>query len=286
MVLHHGAQLAEARDFSVGSLADGILQEAERGLDRLWRAFVASRLAWEAAGNLGDAQEIDSLVGGVGQGGEGSLEQVLNRWATHRLARIPEEGKRSLGAYLGIKSAPGGEKRDGARLDAEVHRAGLLWRPVGEQRSRPSPWVARALLLAEPMHEARHLLRAAMVNGPLANEILRRCFDLESALVASAWVGHRDLEGQLVSAQDLWRRFLAGRLQEAQYYPADCPARPRDAWSFASLGEVLELAPGLGGRGSPAVRLLRLRNALAHGHYVGWRVVRDVLDIEDELARA
>ena len=284
VVLHDGALVPDARDFSVGSLADGVLQEAERGADRLWRAFVASRMAWEAAGDLGVAQEFDHLLGGVALGAEALLEQALNRWAASRVAALSPELVRTTVSFL-LKTAAA--SRGGlARLDADLRGEGVLWRPVGEQRSRPAPWLARGLLHSIPTHEARHVLRAAMVNGPLANEILRRCFDLESALVASLWAEHRGLEDKLADAQELLRRFNEGRLQECRLYPTECPAIPRDAWSFASLGEVLKVAPGLAGRGSPAERLQRLRNAMAHGHYVSWRAVKDVLDIEEELAEA
>lgn len=284
VILHAGSLVAEARDFSVGCLADGVLQEAERGADRLWRAFTASRLAWESAGDLGMVFQVERRVGGLGLGAEEQLEQALNRWAAERLTALSEEVLQRLTVYLLGEPA---ESRAGmARLETDLRQAGLLWRPVGELRSRPAPWVARGLLLAKPEHQARHVLRAAMVNGPLANEILRRCFDLESSLVASMWSKHQALEGRLADAQRLLRRFEDGRLQECRYYPPACPAAPRDAWSFATLGEVIAVAPELGGRDSPAERLQRLRNTLAHGHYVSWRTVKDALELEEELSFA
>jgi hypothetical protein len=93
----------------------------------------------------------------------------------------------------------------------------------------------------------------------------------------------RELESQLTEAQDLRRRFAAGRLQENGYYPTDCPALPRDAWSFASLGEILSLGGEPDGGATDAWKVLRLRNALAHGHYVNWRAVLDVLELEEQV---
>ncbi|WP_041453628.1 hypothetical protein [Anaeromyxobacter dehalogenans] len=282
VVLHAGEPVSESRDFSVGCLADGVLQEAVRGSERLWRAYVASRLAWEAAGDLGIAQELDDVVGGVGLFGDAHLEAALNDWASARITGVEADALRSMATHL--LGEPAASSSSAAGLDASLRNAGLLWRPVGERRSRPAPWLARALLHAEPGHAARHVLRAAMVNGPLANEALRRCFDLESTLVASLWRKHGELEGRLSDAPGLLQRFKQGSLRECTYYPAGCPATPHDAWCFASLGEVLRAAPELGGRESPETRLMLLRNALSHGHYVSWRTVKDVLELEEELA--
>lgn len=282
VVLHDGEPVSEARDFSVGAFADGVLQEAERGQERLWRAFVASRLAWEAAGNLSLAKELDGVAAGIGLFGEASLERALNGWATARLASVAATTLEGLTAQLQRHASE--DRHATARREALLRQAALIWRPVGEQRSRPSPWVARALLLAEPGHAARHMLRAAMVNGPLANEVLRRCFDLESNLVASLWRKHGRLEGALTEAPGLLQRFRQGTIQECTYYPAGCPATPHDAWCFATLGEVIKAAPEMGARGSPETRLMRLRNTLSHGHYVSWKTVSDILELEEDLA--
>ena len=198
VVLHEGSPVSGARDFSVGSLADGVLQESERGQERLWRAFVASRIAWEAAGDLGLALEIDRVVGNVGLFGEEQLEGALNGWATRRVTTVGEGTIRTATTLL-LGSVPR-SRSEALRLDSDLRRDGLLWRPVGERRSRPAPWLARGLLHQNQASDARHVLRAAMVNGPLANEILRRCFDLESALVASLWRKHGDLRTQLADA--------------------------------------------------------------------------------------
>lgn len=282
--LHTAAATADSRDLVVGCLADGILQEAERGLDRLWRAFVASRIAWESGGDLGRAIELDRAIGPLAIGDEIRLEHELNASARERIRLIAHDQRRMFDEYVRTYSDPNSAgRRRRAALDGELRASSLLWRPVGEQRSRPAPWASRALLLENPEVECRHVLRSSIVNAVLANEVLRRCFDLESLLVARSWSELRGLESQLEEAQELKRRFAGGRLQENGYYPADCPALPRDAWSFASLGEILSLGTDPNGGGVDAWKLLRLRNALAHGHYVNWRAVLDVLEIEEQV---
>jgi hypothetical protein len=73
-------------------------------------------------------------------------------------------------------------------------------------------------------------------------------------------------------------RFKSGR-DDFIVYPRAYPALPDtadDVWAFASLGENLKSCP------TSAVPdlyrdTLRLRNAIAHGHYVGWSHVRKAL---------
>ena len=76
-------------------------------------------------------------------------------------------------------------------------------------------------------------------------------------------------------ARDSFERFKRGNDQFVSYptkYPAP-PSRLKDAWAFATLGEVLRASPS-GAVADLFFDILRLRNAIAHGHYVGWAHIK------------
>ncbi len=83
------------------------------------------------------------------------------------------------------------------------------------------------------------------------------------------------LPAQSITNQD---RFKSGR-DELVVYPRAFPAASDtadDVWAFASLGENLKSCPP---SAVPELywQTLRLRNAIAHGHYFGWPHVRMAL---------
>jgi hypothetical protein len=135
------------------------------------------------------------------------------------------------------------------------------------------------LLLQGVREKAHHLLRPCLVAAPLANELIRRCFDLEAwvvAVVRSRTQG--DPPEEAVRRRAL---FEAGRGWDCRYYPSSTPAAPPDAWGHVTFGEAIKGV--LDRRDSPQERLRKLRNALAHGHYVSWTSVTDLAEIEAEL---
>ena len=140
------------------------------------------------------------------------------------------------------------------------------------------PWAARALL-AMPGLPRKQIwaLRHHLVCAPLAGEILSLCLQFESQIQSSLH-GRQDqskVSGQTLANQD---RFKLG-LDDFVVYPRAFPASPRtadDIWAFASLGENLKSCPTVA---VPDLywQTLWLRNAIAHGHYVGWSHVRKAL---------
>jgi hypothetical protein len=123
------------------------------------------------------------------------------------------------------------------------------------------------------------LLRGALVCVPLANELLSRCQELELQVKAGV-AGSPDVQtiGLPDEVRKLWDRYCSDQDQTTRY-PAGHPSPPRgieDAWTFASLGAFLrEPTSPLGRRCTDSEQLLsRLRNTLAHGHYVSWLHVK------------
>jgi len=62
---------------------------------------------------------------------------------------------------------------------------------------------------------------------------------------------------------------------EAELYPEAHPHPPTDAWDFASVGLVAKYAKVPEEQTARLRRVRFLRNAVAHGHYMGWRAVTE-----------
>ena len=67
------------------------------------------------------------------------------------------------------------------------------------------------------------------------------------------------------------------------FYPASCPAEPADSWAFTTFGEFLHATSPVSPQWSVWHELRELRNGLAHNHYLCWRVVTKLIDIEAQL---
>ena len=68
-------------------------------------------------------------------------------------------------------------------------------------------------------------------------------------------------------------------------YPSAHPSRPDDAWSFATFGQTVNAVVAHGTYEREALhRLLHLRNAVAHCHYVSWAAVEELLSLQRRLA--
>lgn len=269
-----------AFDYTRGQPVFGVFDTAQRDVAALWHAYVHARLAWEAGGDPGVAEAMfASMQSALPAGADEALEDGLNAWSSSAFANITEHDRAALGdALLGSADHLG-------RLASH----GLLWRPPGSRSPLPTPWVARALLSAEPGHRRTWLLRGTLVCLPLANELLGRCQDLEHQIKSNAIADARTLTTPPEEIQQLWWRYRSGE-DETTYYPVGHPAPPTsndDAWWFASLGQFLN------DRGSPLGRrctrteisLSRLRNTLAHGHYVCWRHVCAMQKVIETLSQ-
>jgi hypothetical protein len=258
-----------AFDYTRGQPVFGVFDTARSAPAALWSAYVHARLAWEAGGDPAVAEQLfAALQPALGLGADEALEQGLNAWSRNALDDIQKPERDALECCL--RGSP-------ERVDGLVDR-GLLWRPPGSRAPLPTPWVARALLAASPDHPRAWLLRGVLVCVPLANELLARCQELEHQIKSNSVADAATVRPPPEEVQRLWQRYRAGQ-DETTRYPPGHPAPPTgiaDAWLFASLGQFLR-EPGspLGRRGTHSEHSLsRLRNTLAHGHYVCWSHVR------------
>lgn len=274
--------IGNARDFATGWFADPVMPAVERPGRQLERPpYLALRLAWELGGDYGLVLS-ESLRWTSVPGDDSTLESDLNAMADRLWNQVSSTLKDSTKTWLlGLQPGMGGKvgRREAGPSDS-LREARIVWRPPGHSRWRPTPWVARALLRQRTVEASRPYLRSCLVAAPLANEILRRCFELESLVVARVTARMAETRAP-VEAKDLFSAFQTGGISERRLYPADCPATPTNAWHFASFGSVIR--EGMDSRGSPHARLRNLRNALSHGHYVSWHAVQELLEIEIAL---
>jgi hypothetical protein len=266
-------------DFLYGRPTHHVLSDVSSTMDEgsLWPAYLHHRAAWEAGGFLSYAMSVGSELERIATCDDEAVELALQTHANVRLAA--HAGRQMLCDFVGLGA--GGVRPDQARLrslQAELFAVNLLWRPPSMNSLHVVPWAARALL-AMPSLPKKQIwaLRHHLVCAPLAGEILSLCLQFESQIQTNLH-GRQDrskISNSTISGQD---RFKSG-LDDFVVYPSAFPASPSsqdDVWAFASLGENLKSCP------SNAVpnlywQTLWLRNAIAHGHYVGWPHVRMAL---------
>ncbi|MFM0222952.1 hypothetical protein [Paraburkholderia dipogonis] len=243
-------------------------------VNTIWPSYLHHRAAWEAGGSLGYALSLTGEIEDSEAGDDEALEQGLQGHADARLAS--HSGRAALCELMCV----GGEvdqlepTRQQA-LRAELFAKGLLWRPPAMNSFHVVPWASRALL-AFPSLPKKQVwsLRHQLVCSPLAAEVLSLCLKFESQ-IKSRLHGRQDLNKASTKTVDAHQRFKDGN-DDFIVYPNAFPIRPEraeDLWAFASLGENLMSCP------TKAVsdvywNALRLRNSIAHGHYVGWRHVQ------------
>ena len=277
-------------DLTVGSPATGIGDLLGGDEASLWRYYVHCRLAWESAGDLSRALSWNERgFADISKGDDNSLECLLNKVSESAYSSLSVEVMKTFACYLsGLASNKTKSGTKHRELRGRLNNAGLLWRPLREVRLRPTPWAARAFLRrSEDLENKRQihpLLRGCLVCAPLAREIVGRCFDLEARVrsVHGTLGGRGQMSEQ---CRTLWDRFQReDPNSEVRYYPKECPAWPCDESELASFGEFLNSIKPLFYEEHHFV-LLALRNALAHGHYLSWRVVQELRHIEN-LERA
>lgn len=188
-------------------------------------------------------------------------------------------GRQLLCDLVGLGA--GGVRLDQIRLQglkAELFALNLLWRPPSMNSLHVVPWAARALLALAGLPKTQiWALRHYLVCAPLAGEIMSLCLQFESQIQTKlhSRQDHSQISDKTIANQE---RFKSGS-DKFVVYPSAFPALPTsedDVWAFASLGENLKSCPS-GAVPELYWHTLWLRNAIAHGHYVGWHHVRMAL---------
>jgi hypothetical protein len=266
-------------DFLSGRPTHSVLSDVSSTMDEgsLWPPYLHHRAAWEAGGCLSYAISVGSELERGATCDDDAVELALQKHANLRLAS--HAGLQLLCELVGLDA--GGVRPDQARLrslQAELYAVNLLWRPPSMNSLHVVPWAARALL-AMPRLPKKQIweLRHHLVCAPLAGEILSLCLQFESQIQTKLH-GRQDrskISDMTIAGQD---RFKSGS-DDFVVYPSAFPASPigqDDVWAFASLGENLKSCPP---SAVPNLywQTLWLRNAIAHGHYVGWPHVRMAL---------
>ena len=231
-----------------------------------WAAFTHLRLAWECAG-----QPLNTIASGLwwqvqpspSVGSESELEVALNAHAGHVGSKYDKSIIESVRQVL-RRSSPGPEALD-------LARRGLLWRQHADAAFTVAPWLARLWLRQGCTERERPLLRNSLNCAWLSRDLLSRCLALESRIRHR----HSLLSGLPTNppSDDACRplNIACNEASGMSAYPIGHPSPPqikRDEWLYASLGEWEAAHPSAPGFWRD---LLRIRNALAHEHYVGWR---------------
>ena len=265
-----GGQLGGAPstfDFRIGGPAEMALTALGAPDPVRWATYLHHRLAWESAGSLertlltAAAPELATLPAHTGD--DAALEMALGLLADRFFATLTDANRQAWTNYAAQPAASYPANCPG------------LWIPVAGDEPRPEPSLARALLRRGAEKRVRWRLRDSVACRPLATELLMRCLDLEAQLRtdhAHALIPRPAAAGE--RCNDQHARYADGRLPLMEY-PASHPAPPtrqEDVWLFATLGEIVRyLDPGLNRNVSRRYHdLVDLRNAVAHGHHVGW----------------
>lgn len=266
-------------DFLNGRPTHHVLSDVSSMIEEssLWPAYLHHRAAWEAGGGLNYAMSLGSKLEHGASCDDEAVEQTLQAHANMRLASHP--GRQPLCDLVGLGA--GAIRLDQTRLrslQAELFAMDLLWRPPSMNSLHVVPWAARALLALHSLPKTQiWALRHQLVCAPLAGEIMSLCLQFESQIQTKLH-GRQDrnqISDKTIANQD---RFKSG-FDDFVVYPSAFPALPTsedDVWAFASLGENLKSCPP---NAVPDLywHTLGLRNAIAHGHYVGWHHVRKAL---------
>ena len=244
-----------------------------------WPAYLHQRTVWEAGGSLGYATSLDGALENTVSYDDEKLEQTLQAHA--RIYFANHSGRDLLWQLIRVDTKAvqtTQDKRNLQRITAELRALNLLWRPPSMNSLHVVPWASRALLARPDLPKNQiWALRHHLVCAPLAGEILSLCLQFESQIQTKL---HGKQSSSAISDQMInnQARFNSGE-EQFVVYPNGFPAPPNgedDIWAFATLGENLKSCPK-----NQVPQLywdtLHLRNAVAHGHYVGWFHVRRAL---------
>lgn len=279
VVFHCRSGIAANRthDFSVGAPEDGVSRRLKGERSALWAAYLHTRIAWEVGGAPTMAGSYGRALDQTPSGVDTRLEQDLNKLASQTWDE--------LGSARRAKTIEFVEALSTCTETVDDNADGMdgipFWRLAGQMHAMPTPWAARAILLAgEATAHCKPLLRYCLVCQPLAQSLLTICFQYEAAERARLESQHPGLTAGNDAARQ-FREFVQGSVgSSARFYPADHPAKPDCPIAFESFGGFLTQVQEVGGR--PAERLYainKVRNALAHGHYPCWCALMEVRDV-------
>ena len=240
----------------------------------LWSAYLHHRLGWESGGDRNLAESMSRETEAFSLGADEALERHLNVSATNLWQSLGEAARERAREWCTTY----GQANHGFGDNTEVLlRDGILWQPTLGTNVRFKAWAARAMLLECLRGRGRDMLRACLVCLPLARSILESCFDLEVALRCSlrAVPSEKEAKGEGVLADLSSHRtsFENANHPMRQLYPEGSPAIPRSLAAFSSLGQLRHLSRWSRREERAISSLATVRNALAHGHYISWRVL-------------
>jgi hypothetical protein len=264
-------------DLTVGYPIETTLAGMTQTDSEVWGRYLHARTAWEVAGNLDEAQSaLGPMVNELQKFDDDALERTFNHYASQRAARLPGDHGTLFGEYM---DQLGQYLQPSLTLKLAVIRLirkGILWRPPERSSPVPTPWYARHLLLTGVSVDIQPLLRHAVLCGPLAREILGACFDVEAQERTAYWKKRMQNSANSETTDECegkYKDFLDQRHWSAfSFYPKDCPAIPNQSWHFASFGQFFDGLPS-DARTDARRQMVRVRNAIAHGHYVGWNLL-------------
>lgn len=264
-------------DFTQGLCQSRLLDlssELEKGL--VWQTYLHLRSAWESGGTPRYAALLGEQLVDVPIGEETKVEGVLSRIASERAAaQFDLKMLNEMLAQTSHSATTLVVRRDSYRKLDELK---ATWRPPGSERREILPWLSRAVLANGQLTKGPEwALRHNLVCMPLAGEIIAHCLKAE-AQIRTQLHGRPQREHLPDHAVDGINRLRTATDKFVIYpdgYPLP-PIRDDDVWAFAPLGDTMKAcAPW----SPPALfwDTLKLRNALMHGHYVGWRHVEHAL---------
>ena len=238
---------------------EGPVQEA-------WRSYVHMRVAWEAAGDLSLALRWNELLQDRAVDRD---DQKLETWFVERARSewddLPD------GRRLAVRSSDD--------LRASSGETDCVWVPPGAASPRWRPWYVRGALTVDASPEMRRTARSALNCLPIARDVFSRCLDLE-ARVRPALNPSGSLAPKTAADAEAFR--TSSPKSPRCFYPGEDAPLPEADWEFASFGELLNAAPACRPR-EALYSFLGLRNAVAHGHFAGWEMVRRYRGLRQEL---
>lgn len=271
-------------DMTRGRLVDELLPVYRLGDEALWRAYVHLRLTWEAASELSLAEKWgQESVTQVKPLDDDNFELFLNQKAVAELSEVPTKSLAAVKQYITEYVKPNRSRSRLLSLQEQLKESSLLWTVNGSGWAQPVPWLSRALLLNSLLPATHPFLRGTIICLYLSRELISRCLDLESRERGVCWA-HRTNENPEKETAERFESYQRGNGSlTAMLYPKHCPAVPRDAWPFATFGEFLSATKPTSELVSIWHELRKMRNELVHGHCIGWKALRRLIDIEIQL---
>lgn len=283
-------------DFRFGLPGAGALLAANEAVKQ-WEAYVELRVAWESGGDPSLCGQMLNQMDNAERRNrnDAAFDAFLDRVAAQCWSRGGEELEQvALGFHTWmVEPVSPGLEREQRAWQQSAEQLGAIWVPPGATTWRPSPWASRARLATPGLTDGeRRLHRAACTCLPLLGALFTRALEFEVWLRALLVSRAPPLDANAAKSADLARarerkaefdrRHLVGA---ARYYPARSLLRPSGDEEHMTLGELANVY-GLARdptQEDPLDRLVWVRNAVAHGHPVGWKAVLDLATAVAEL---